>query len=105
MAASTPGLNQVRGKTGVSLERLAELLQADPPEALTTLMLVFARTPVAGAPLPQLAEPDRIIVLRDGRIEVRGSLDHLPATCTEMQRLWHGELGEAEPAAAPEDRL
>jgi ABC-type multidrug transport system fused ATPase/permease subunit len=43
-----------------------------------------------------LRRADRIIVLRDGRIEDEGTLDELLVRCEEMQRLWHGEVGNGE---------
>jgi ATP-binding cassette subfamily B protein len=40
---------------------------------------------------PALRLADRIIVMKDGRVEAEGRLDELLAGCEEMQRLWHGD--------------
>jgi ABC-type multidrug transport system ATPase subunit len=45
-----------------------------------------------------LRQADRIIVLKDGRIEDEGALDDLLTRSAEMQRLWHGEVGNGDAA-------
>jgi ATP-binding cassette subfamily B protein len=49
-----------------------------------------------------LRRADHIFVLENGHVEAEGSLEHLLTTSAEMQRLWRGDFGGPEAAAAHE---
>lgn len=50
-----------------------------------------------------LRHADHIIVLKDGHVEDRGTLDALLTRCREMRYLWHGDLAEAEKVPSDDD--
>jgi ATP-binding cassette subfamily B protein len=50
---------------------------------------------------PALRRADQIIILQDGKVIAEGKLDDLLETCTEMQRLWQGDIGERDVETDP----
>ena len=65
------------------------LLDRNDGSSDATCLVVSHRRPV-------LRRADQIIILKDGKVETRGTLDQLLETCEEMQRLWQGNLPATE---------
>jgi ATP-binding cassette subfamily B protein len=91
-----------RAAAARALARPASLLVLDDLSSaldVETERLLWARIQALGGTLlvvthrrEALKRADRVIVLKEGRVEAEGSLAMLLETCAEMQELWGGEL-------------
>ena len=70
--------------SALDVETEARLWERLFAETEATCLVVSHRRPV-------LRRADQIIVLTDGRVEARGTLDELLEDCAEMRRLWYGD--------------
>lgn len=86
------------GKTGADLlifDDLSSALDVETEQRLWQRLFALPDRPtclVISHRRAALQQANRIVVLKEGRVEDQGTLDELLGRCTEMQHLWEGEV-------------
>ena len=77
----------------VVLDDLSSALDVQTEHELWSRLKSQGVTTLAVSHRPEaLSRADRVIVLKDGRVEAEGKLEDLLETCEEMRKLWIGDL-------------
>ena len=88
----------VRGADLLVFDDLSSALDVETENTLWQRVFAYREATVLAVSHRQAAlrRANQIIVLKNGRVDAVGRLEGLLATSSEMQRLWHGKLEEAD---------